>query len=246
EEEEGWKMAPSNFLPDIVSTNGKYQGVWQNRDEISNLQQAHDAQLIKEEKRKEVEEEVRIQVDELMRQELQNLKLSVDRDKNKKKKGKKGGKKKKKGKKSGKRKKKKEKDLTPDRTIDSLYEELVMEGLLIKPKPVMLSDFMGEYSYLGTTLRQADIEPMPSLRDVRQLLALYGILPLGCETVHEKAPLVKTLLLAGPAGVGKKMLVNALCNETGANLFNLSPDNIAGKYPGKSGLQMMLHMVFKV
>jgi len=38
---------------------------------------------------------------------------------------------------------------------------------------------LGEYSYLGTTLRQADIEPMPSLSDVRVLIALYGILPLG-------------------------------------------------------------------
>lgn len=37
----------------------------------------------------------------------------------------------------------------------------------------------GEYSYLGTSLRQADIEPMPSLSDVRQLIALYGVLPLG-------------------------------------------------------------------
>ncbi|KAM4698591.1 dynein regulatory complex protein 11 [Rhinophrynus dorsalis] len=243
EEEEGWKMNPSHFLPDLASANQTYQGVWQHRDESWNLHQTHDAGLIKEDKRKEVEEEVRIQVDELMRQELQNLKLAVDREKNKKKKG---GKKKKKGKKSGKRKKKKEKDLTPDRTIDSLYEELVTEGLLIKPKPVKFSDFVGEYSYLGTTLRQADIEPMPSLSDVKQLLILYGILPLGCESVHEKAPLVKTLLLAGPSGVGKKMLVNALCTETGANLFNLSPANIAGKYPGKSGLQMMLHMVLKV
>ncbi|XP_073489747.1 dynein regulatory complex protein 11 [Aquarana catesbeiana] len=246
EEEPGWKMKPSEFLPDIGSTRHTYEAVWQNRDETWNLHQTHDSELIKEDKRKEVEEEIRIQVDELMRQELQNLKLSVDRDKNKKKKGKKGGKKKKKGKKSGKRKKKKEKDLTPDRTIDSLYEELVTEGLLIKPKPVKMSDFIAEYSYLGTTLRQADIEPMPSLSDVKQLLVLYGVLPLGCESVHEKAPSVKALLLAGPAGVGKKMLVNAICNETGANLFNLSPANIAGKYPGKSGLQMMLHMVLKV
>ncbi|XP_075036492.1 dynein regulatory complex protein 11 isoform X1 [Mixophyes fleayi] len=246
EEEPGWKMSPSQFLPGITSANHTYEGVWQNRDESWNLHQTHDSELIKEDKRKEVEEEIRIQVDELMRQELQNLKLAVDRDKSKKKKGKKGGKKKKKGKKSGKKKKKKEKDLTPDRTIDSLYEELVTEGLLIKPKPVTMSNFIGEYSYLGTTLRQADIEPMPSLSDVKQLLVLYGVLPLGCESVYEKAPLVKALLLAGPAGVGKKMLVNAVCNETGANLFNLSPSNIAGKYPGKSGLQMMLHMVLKV
>ncbi|XP_075790159.1 dynein regulatory complex protein 11 isoform X2 [Pelodiscus sinensis] len=248
EEGEGWKMAPSNFLPIMEEGNNQYKDVWQNRDEQWNFSQEYDPELVKEEKRKEVEEEIRLQVDELMRQELKNLKLAVDREKDKNqktgKKGKKGGKKKKKkGKKSG--KKKKEKDLTPDRTIDSLYKELVEEGLLIKPKTVKLSDYVGEYSYLGTTLRQVDIEPMPSLTDVRQLIALYGILPLGSQAVHEKAPLVKTLLLAGPTGVGKKMLVHALCTETGANLFNLSASNVAGKYPGKSGLQMMLHMVFK-
>ncbi|KAL6053989.1 hypothetical protein STEG23_025801, partial [Scotinomys teguina] len=66
------------------------------------------------------------------------------------------------------------------------------------------------------------------------------------KEVHEKAPWVKSLLLAGPPGVGKKMLVHAICTETGSNLFNLSASNIAGKYPGKSGLQMMLHLVFKV
>ncbi|CAM4538719.1 dynein regulatory complex protein 11 isoform X1 [Lepidochelys kempii] len=249
EEEEGWKMAPSNFLPIMEEGNNRYKDVWQNRDEQWNFPQEYDPELIKEEKRKEVEEEIRVQVDELMRQELKNLKLAVDREKDKKRKkgtkGKKGGKKKKKkGKKSG--KKKKEKDLTPDRTIDSLYKELVEEGLLIKPKTVKLSDYVGEYSYLGTTLRLVDIEPMPSLTDVRQLIALYGILPLGSQAVHEKAPLVKALLLAGPTGVGKKMLVHAICTETGANLFNLSASNIARKYPGKSGLQMMLHMVFKV
>lgn len=59
-------------------------------------------------------------------------------------------------------------------------------------------------------------------------------------------PLIKSILLAGPRGVGKKMLVHALCTETGANLFDLTPENIAGKYPGKSGLTMLIHMVTKV
>ncbi|MBN3307280.1 DRC11 protein, partial [Amia calva] len=247
EDEEGWKMAPSNFLPTVAEGSKTYEEVWRGRDERQNLVQRFDAQLVMEEKRGEVEEEVRMQVDELMRQELKNLKLAVDREKGKKKKkGKKGKKKKKKGKRSGKKKKKKDRDLTADRSIESLFEELVHEGLLIRPMDVRLSDYIGEYSYLGTTLRQADIEPMPSLSDVRQLIALYGVLPLGSQAVHERAPLLKALLLAGPAGVGKKMLVHALCTETGANLFNLSPGNLAGKFPGKSGLQMMLHMVFKV
>ena len=63
--------------------------------------------------------------------------------------------------------------------MDSLYEELVKEGILIRSPKFRLMDYLGDYSYLGTTLRTANIEPMPSLSDVRQLVALYGILPLG-------------------------------------------------------------------
>ena len=44
----------------------------------------------------EIEGEIRITVDELMREELKNLKMAVERDKGKGKKGKKGKKKKKK------------------------------------------------------------------------------------------------------------------------------------------------------
>ncbi|XP_035187622.1 dynein regulatory complex protein 11 isoform X2 [Oxyura jamaicensis] len=208
EEDEGWKMAPSNFLSIMEEGSSQYKAVWQNRDEGWDFLQDHDLELIKEEKREEVEEEIRVQVDELMQQKLENLKLAVDGEKSgKQKKGRKSEKKKKTA-----RKKisELEEDLTPDRTIDSLYRELVEEGVLIKSKTVYLSDYIGS------------------------------------QTVHEKAPLVKALLLAGPAGVGKKMLVDAICTETGANLFNLSASNIAGKYPGKTGLQMMLHMVLKV
>ncbi|NXF98056.1 DRC11 protein, partial [Eubucco bourcierii] len=239
-EEEGWKMAPSNFLSIMEEGNRQYKVFWQNRDEGWDFHQDHDPELIKEEIREEVEEEIRVQVDELMQQKLKNLKLAVD--------GEKSGKQKK-GRKSEKVRAaiwEKSVMFLIHRTIDSLYTELVEKGLLIKAKTVNLSDYVGEYSYLGSTLRQTDIEPMPSLADVRQLIALYGILPLGSQIVHEKAPLVKALLLAGSAGVGKKMLVHAICTETGANLFNLAPSNIAGKYPGKMGLQMMLHMVLKV
>jgi IQ and AAA domain-containing protein len=107
-----------------------------------------------------------------MREELKNLKAAIDKSKEKKKKKK--AKKKKKGK-----KKKKEKDLTPDRTIPELFTELVEQNIIVKPQNYKLNDFEGEYSYLGTTLRQAGIEPMPSLTDVRHLIAMYGILPLG-------------------------------------------------------------------
>lgn len=68
----------------------------------------------------------------------------------------------------------------------------------------------------------------------------------GSPDIHSVAPLIRSILLVGPSGTGKKMLVQAVCTETGANLFDLSPDNLMGKYPGKNGVQMMVHMVFKV
>lgn len=68
----------------------------------------------------------------------------------------------------------------------------------------------------------------------------------GSQAIHEKAPFIKSVLIAGPRGVGKKTLVNCICTESGANLFDLTASNIVGKYPGKAGLNMMLHMVFKV
>jgi hypothetical protein len=39
--------------------------------------------------------------------------------------------------------------------------------------------------------------------------------------------------------------LQAVANLSGANLFDLSPRNTDGKYPGKN-VNMMIHMVFKV
>lgn len=64
--------------------------------------------------------------------------------------------------------------------------------------------------------------------------------------MHEKGPYLKSVLLVGPGGCGKRMLIDAICTATGATFFNLSPSNIAGKYPGKAGLNMLIHLVGKV
>ncbi len=47
---------------------------WETRDESSNFEQNYDSEIVKEEKRVEVVEEVRLEVDALMREELKNLK----------------------------------------------------------------------------------------------------------------------------------------------------------------------------
>ncbi|KAM4858090.1 IQ and AAA domain-containing protein 1-like [Urocitellus parryii] len=233
------KMLPSKFIPIIGAGHKEYKNLWQNRPESKHPDQNFDSETLRKEKRKEVELEIRIQVDELMRQELKNLRLAVDKEEERPLKASK----KKPGTKIG---KKKGKDLTQDRTVDSLYEELVFFGLLKKSVAVALKDYVGDCLYLGSALCLANKLRMPSLFDIRQNMALYGVLRLGSPDVHSMAPLIRSILLVGPSGMGKKMLVQAVCTETGANLFDLSPSNLQGKYPGKSGAQLMIHMVFKV
>ncbi|XP_041606983.1 IQ and AAA domain-containing protein 1-like [Vulpes lagopus] len=234
------KTWPSKFIPVINAGHEEYINMWKNQHESIHPTQSFDPEALRVEKRKELEEEIRIQVDELMRQELKNLQLAVDREEGKPLKPLK----KKAGKKTG--KKKKEKDLTPDRSVESLLEELVVFGFLRKSETVTLKDYIGDFLYLGSTLNLAKKLPMPSLFDIRQNVALYGVLRLGSPDIHAMAPLIRSILLVGPSGMGKKMLVKAVCTETGANLFDLSPSNLQGKYPGKMGVQMIVHMVFKV
>ncbi|XP_039717219.1 IQ and AAA domain-containing protein 1-like [Pteropus medius] len=234
------KVMPSKFVPMINAGHEEYMNLWKNRNDSVHPNPSFDPETLREEKRKEMEQEIRMQVDELMRQELKALHLAVDREEGRPLKVPKN----KTGKKPG--RKKKEKDLTFGRPVDSLFKELVMFGFLKKSETVALKDYVGDCLYLGSTLNLAKKLPMPSLFDIRQNIALYGVLRLGSPDIHSMAPLIRSILLVGPPGMGKKMLVKAVCTETGANLFDLSPDNLQGKYPGKAGVQMLVHMVFKV
>ncbi|NXU09315.1 DRC11 protein, partial [Pardalotus punctatus] len=244
-----WKMGPSNFLSILEEGSKQYKVFWENRDNKSDFLQDHDPELIKGGEREEVEEEIRVQqVDEVMQEQLLKLILAVDRETHLRKAGRAEKNSEKKPERHRKARKRGHENLMMSlacRTIESLYRELAEEGLLIKVKNVNISDYIGYHDCLRN-LRYKGAHPMPSIPEVRQLVTLYGVLPLGSQTVHENAPLVKSMLLVGPAGVGKKMLVHAICTETGANLFNLTPSNIAGKYPGREGLVMMLHMILKV
>ena len=136
--------------------------------------------------------------------------------------------------------------MTPDRTTESLFEELVMNNV-IKPYPkVMLKEYLGNISYRGAHLKSRGVEPAPGPADVRRLVTEYCILPLGSPELRENTPAIKSVLLVGPEGCGKSMLLHAICTELGATLFDLTATNIVGKYPGKSGLNMLLHLVSKV
>jgi SpoVK/Ycf46/Vps4 family AAA+-type ATPase len=84
----------------------------------------------------------------------------------------------------------------------------------------------------------------PSAAQIRQNLTEYAVLPLGSNIVRSKTPHVRSVMLYGPKGSGKTMLVSAIAKETGALLLNLSPSNLVGKFSGKNGPTKLIHMAF--
>lgn len=63
----GFKSIPSNFLPELIHTNQEYQDVWRDKNEFANPMQLPYNDMIEAEKTREVEDEVRIVVDQAMR-----------------------------------------------------------------------------------------------------------------------------------------------------------------------------------
>jgi SpoVK/Ycf46/Vps4 family AAA+-type ATPase len=235
----GFTAEESSFLPEIKTGIEEFNDVWKIKDESQNLKQLPYGDMIQDEKFAEVEQKLRKIVDDMMRSELNLLQQALDRDRAAK--GKKAKKIGKKARRSGKKgKKKKEKDLTPDRTTQSLFEELVTNGIIVKYPEFPLKNYLGDKSF---TARNGT-NPTPG--DIRQLLTEYCILPLGSQTVRNFAPPIKSILISGPKGTGKRSLVYSVCSEVGAVMFDLSPANLVGKYPGKTGLIMLMHLVSKV
>lgn len=143
EDENAYRFDSSVFLEALKSHTEKFSqnwGVKQSSEMELNFQQKHDQDIVRNEKRKEVEAELKKEVFEVLKEELSNLKSAVESSSKKGKKGKagkggKGGKKKGKKDKGGKgkgKKGKKEKDLTANRTMESLVEELIQAGILQK------------------------------------------------------------------------------------------------------------------
>ena len=238
---------PPRHFEKMVEANIEYNMSWRLRNEIHNTDQHHEESLILEVKREQIGTEVRAQVDSLMKAELSLLREALEKRKGKKsKKQKKSGRGSKGGKK-GKKKKKRTKDLTPDRTLESLYTELVVNGIIRKYPKIQFQDLVGECSLVNGTVRRyhASLEPIdesvarpnfpknphppPSFGDIKKTVKDVCVLPMGSLTVHQLAPFTKSLLIAGPKGSGKKSLIYAACTELNATLFDLTPANIAGK-----------------
>lgn len=66
-EQSYFKSMPSNFLPELINLQEEYQKVWKNKDESMNPMQEPYKDMIETDKIREIEDEVRIGVDQTLR-----------------------------------------------------------------------------------------------------------------------------------------------------------------------------------
>ena len=259
-------LGPSPLTTAMYDRIVNYQGVWQPLDESYNFAQKHDVELAKMEIRVDVEKELRVTVDEMLKQNLAKIKAQLKaggkkKGKGGKKKGK-GGKKKKKGKGKGKAlpgdkvKDIKAWDDDPDQYIAYMIEEEVVNNY----RPRRIDELVGDFDYLGTIKQQMEkkdpnkkwLPPSPSAAQIRSALTEYCVLPMGSRNMKAKlggkdpSINVKAVMLYGPSGVGKTMMVEAIANHLGAILVNLSPNRLHGRFPGKQGPDKILQCIYKV
>lgn len=234
-EEFSWIMPRSIAIPEMMKVLEQYNQYWNTKLEMDNLQQRMDLQLAKETVRTEAEEKIRKMVDALMRTELDRMR-AIDREP--------PPKPDKKGKRDKKAKKKGKKDPLGNKTIEELYSELVMAEIVVRPKQVTLDDYIGAPNLSDTPKR--DVYRLATPHDIKMALREMFGLPLCSRLIHTSVELRKSVLLAGPSGVGKNMLVHGLCRETGANLIDLSPIHMVGKYQGKKQEAYLLNVLLKV
>ncbi|XP_061720092.1 IQ and AAA domain-containing protein 1-like [Cydia pomonella] len=164
-------------------------------------------------------------VDEMMRVELQLLKASLKIDYED------AGvteipqsKKRKKPRKKGAQKRNK---ITPA----MMFQTLVDEGIIRKYPRTTLDDYWGDLNYAAADMRAVlwtPSFPPPCLGDVREQVRVLCLLTSGCSCPDA----VRSQLLVGPKGSGKRTLVYAIATETNSILIDLSPTNVYDKFPG--------------
>ena len=242
----------SDLTMNMKGYTEEYEGVWQDRDESGNFIQKHDPELAKERIiRSQVEELLKNQVDEMLMMSLTKIQPPK-----KEKKAKKEKKKKDKGKKDKPLPGAKIADLK-NMDTDHMLSKLVEYRIINNVDNVRINDFIGDFNYLGTVHQgqaRKDLKRWlpqnPSMAQLRASMTEYGVLPLGSANIKNKVTdkdNVRSIMLYGPSGSGKTMMAQAVANELGALFINLSPSRLnAAPAEGKQGPLKLIHMAFMV
>ncbi|XP_076235071.1 IQ and AAA domain-containing protein 1-like [Calliopsis andreniformis] len=200
--------------------------------------------IIKDKLCYELQLEMREVVDELMRLELKQLNAALKKDyaadnqeldipKQK------GGKKKK-------GKKKKKKDPLGKISLEKLFKELVDANIIRNYPLTSIKDWIGDLSYQNYEAEFELREFSHRLGEIKQVIMEYCVLPLSSKEIHKIAPLIRSVCICGLARCGKSFLVNAICSEVGALMFDMTPSILAGQYTGRKNEKKLINMISKV
>ncbi len=216
------KIGPSEIVQKFDEFYEDYNKIWADKDEAENYQQRFDRGMAHDEMLPVVQDELKRRVDDMLKIELENMRLIAGIK----------AKKKKKGKKKGKKKKKKKGPKLPGLTkpfwdipMKTHLENLVKENIVRKVPERSLQSFIGEFNYLHSMLDNIKDAPYdPSMALIRQLVTEYIIFPLGSELVRQRHPEnIKSFLFYGPTGTGKTHLVESIATETNSIVLDISP-----------------------
>ncbi|XP_076391231.1 IQ and AAA domain-containing protein 1-like isoform X2 [Megachile rotundata] len=230
----------------LDDTNQDFVKNWSFRDRSnSDPREKVYEDLIKDQLCYELQLEMRRIVDELMRLELEKLntaltrdykadkrELNIPKDKSKKTKGKKG--------------RRKKKGALDDVPVQDIFNELVKANIIRNYPVTSLKDWIGDLSYQNYEADREFRDYNYRMGEVKQIVMDYCIIPLSSKEVHQIAPLIRAVCICGLPRHGKSFLVNAVCSEVGALLFDMTPNVLVGKYVGRKNERKLMNMISKV
>ncbi len=76
--------------------------------------------------------------------------------------------------------------LQADRSIESLYEQLVVSGIAGPSPASHIADYVGAFAFLATMLAKAKNARNPSLPQIRQAITEFALLPLGSQYAWDR------------------------------------------------------------
>lgn len=177
----GWRPAPTATVPMLMEALEEYNSYWYLKEEMDNIEQRFDRQLMLEQVRDEAGKQIRLQVDDLMRYELDKLRcgielIEMDRPRSAKNQ-----------KTAEKDKEQVTKDPLASKTVEELYGELVLQGIVTPVQNVKLDDVLAEHNF-GEF---GEEERMPTVDDIKSILTHLVIFPMSAPSLHTVLPLTK-------------------------------------------------------
>ncbi|KAH8239418.1 hypothetical protein KR032_003988 [Drosophila birchii] len=232
----GYELASSQPIINMEETMATFAKDWRDVDEYLNKNHDPIVDWVTEAELAKIHQEVRGLVDEYMRVEYELLREALAKDKNEKYKRQKV----KYPKEKKKKKKRVPKDMTADRTLESLFQELKDGGIIEDVAHKDFNEFIADFNFVADDTRDEDALTTlgPAKGDIKMVIQ-ESMMGMGEFDI----PKPKSILLIGPLKSGKKLLCQIIASELNAVFMNLSPEKT---YKYADDLKYFLHVILKV